>query len=198
MKLHLFHLFARWSLALAAALSLSACAVGYLLDNEVQTFSGLTALPAEPTYRFERLPSHLEATQAQMEAMAEGALAKVGLRRDDANARLSVLISGQVQRVLSPWAQSWGGWAGVGWGYRSARIGLGMPFGRMESPWYQRDVSIIIRELPSHRVVYETRATNAGPWMDSGTVFPVIFDAAMEGFPAPPPGPRRVDIRVGH
>jgi hypothetical protein len=28
-------------------------------------------------------------------------------------------------------------------------------------------------------------------------VLPVMFEAAMQGFPNPPPGPRRVDIRVG-
>jgi hypothetical protein len=28
-------------------------------------------------------------------------------------------------------------------------------------------------------------------------VFPVMFEAAMQGFPNPPAGPRRVDIRVG-
>jgi hypothetical protein len=28
-------------------------------------------------------------------------------------------------------------------------------------------------------------------------VLPAMFDAAMQGFPTPPAGPRRVDIQVG-
>ncbi|HSV55255.1 MAG TPA: DUF4136 domain-containing protein [Burkholderiaceae bacterium] len=186
---------------LIAMATLSGCAAGYLLDNQVQSFSQLTALPAPPTYRFERLPSQQAPGQAQLEVAADAALHKAGLRRDDANPRYSVQISGQMQRVLSPWAHPWDGWGwgGFGFGYhhRGVGIGLGGPFPRMESPWYQRDVAVIIRELASNRVVYETRASNAGPWMDSAAVFPALFEAAMQGFPTPPPGPRIVNIQVG-
>jgi len=45
--------------------------------------------------------------------------------------------------------------------------------------------------------VYETHASNDGPWLDNRTVLPAMFEAAMQGFPNPPPGPRRVDIQVG-
>jgi hypothetical protein len=184
-----------------AAGLLAGCAGGYLLDTQVQTFSGLTALPGQPTYRFERLPSQQNPVQAQLEAAADSALHKAGWRRDDASPRYAVQLGGQIQQVLSPYAVPYGGWGGVGLGvgrhHRGFGVGFGMPFGRMESPWFQRDVSVIIRELPSNRVVYETNATNAGPWSDSAAVFPAMFDAAMQGFPAPPPGPRRVDIQMG-
>ena len=191
-----------WGLVLAIVALLSGCAGGYLLDNSVQSFSSLPALPAQPTYRFERLPSQQQdPAQAQLEAMADGALHQAGLRRDDANPRYSVQVSVQLQRVLSPWASPWDGWGGfggVGWRHHHHfGLGFGFPLGRMESPWYQREVMIIIRELPSNRAVYETRALNAGPWMDSATVLPAMFQAAMQGFPTPPAGPRRVDIQVG-
>ena len=75
---------------------------------------------------------------------------------------------------------------------------MGGPFGRMESPWYHREVSLIIRELSSNRVVFESQAANDGPWMDDNTVFPAMFEAALQGFPTPPAGPRRVDIQVAH
>lgn len=185
---------------LVAVWLLSGCAAGYLLDNNVQSFSSLTALPAQPTYRFERLPSQQAPAQAHLEAMADGALHNVGLRRDDANPRYSVQIAGQLRPVLSPWADPWdrwGGWGGIGFGHHGAHLGFGFPFGRMEQPWFQREVSVIIRELPSNRVAYETRAMNAGPWMDNNSVFPAMFQAAMQGFPTPPAGPRRVDIQVG-
>jgi hypothetical protein len=188
----------RWlGLAMSAAVFLTGCAGGYLLDNQVQSFSQLTAVPPQPTYRFERLPSQQAPGQAQLEAAADAALHKAGLRRDDTNPRYSVQVSGQMQQVLSPWANPWDGWGAFGIGHRGVSFGFGGPFPRMESRWFQRDVAIIVRELPSNRVVYETRATNAGPWMDSGSVFPALFEAAMQGFPTPPPGPRIVNIQVG-
>jgi hypothetical protein len=45
--------------------------------------------------------------------------------------------------------------------------------------------------------VFESRAINDGPWMENAAVFPAMFEAALQGFPTPPPGPRRVDIQVG-
>ena len=193
---------------LLAACLLSGCATNYLLDTNVQSFSGLTAAPAQPTYRFERLPSQQSPMQAQLEALADPALHKAGFRRDDANPRYSVNVNGQLQRVLSPWAYPYGyPWNGMGWGafggfgHRrglGVGVGFGGPFHGNESPWYQRDVSLIVRELPSNRVMYETSASNAGPWVDSNAVFPALFEAALQGFPTPPPGPRRVDIQIAH
>jgi hypothetical protein len=190
---------------LFVACFLSGCAGGYLLDNEVQSFSGLTAVPPQPTYRFERLPLQQEPAQTQLEALADAALHQAGLRRDDANPRYSVQINGRLQRVLSPWAYAWDGWGwgggygywGGGFGHRGMGFGMMGPFPRMESPWFQREVAVIVRELSSNRVVYETRASNAGPWMDSNSVFPAMFEAALQGFPTPPLGPRIVNIQVG-
>jgi uncharacterized protein DUF4136 len=186
-----------------AAVLLSSCATTYLLDNNVQSFSGLTTLPAQPTYRFERLPSQQSPAQAQLEAMADAALQKAGFRRDDANPRYSVQVAARLQRVLSPWATPWDGWGWGGWGWGAfghrhhhgfGHIGV---LGRMESPWYQREVDVIVRELGSNRVVFESHAANDGPWLDHSAVFPAMFEAALSGFPAPPPGPRRVNIQIG-
>jgi len=182
----------------AAALLLCGCAGGYLLDNTVQSFSSLPALPAQTGYRFDRLPSQQSPAQAQLEAWADPALHKAGLRRDDANARFTVQVSGALIPTLSPWADPWrwgGGW-GLGFHHRGFGFGMGGPWG-MESPWYHREVGVIVRELPGNGVVFESHAVNDGPWLDNTAVFPAMFDAAMQGFPNPPPGPRRVDIQVG-
>ena len=188
------------ALMLAAATALSGCATGYLLDNQVQSFSSLPALPAPATYRFERLPSQQNPQQAQLEALADAALFKAGLRRDDAHPRYSVQVSARVQRVLSPYADPWD-WGGFGWslgGYhRGIGIGIGGPFGRMESPWFQREVGVIVRDIAANKVVFESRASNDGPWLDNNSVLPAMFDAALQGFPNPPAGPRRVDIHIG-
>lgn len=187
-------------LGLCLAVSLLAgCASTFLVDSNVQSFSSLTALPAQPSYRFERLPSQQEPGQAQLEAMADAALHRAGLRRDDANPRYAVQVSGRLQPMLSPWADPWrwgGGW-GIGYHRRGLGLGFGGPWGGMESPWYHREVAVVVRELPSNRVVFESHASHEGPWLDNNTVFPAMFQAAMQGFPNPPPGLRRVDVQVG-
>jgi hypothetical protein len=43
-------------------------------------------------------------------------------------------------------------------------------------------------------VVYETRARNDGPYNVSAAILPVMFQAALQGFPNPPQGERRVNI----
>lgn len=180
-------------LLIAATWLLSGCATGYLLDNNVQSFSSLSALPAQPAYRFERLPSQQAPGQAELEAFADGALHKAGLRRDDANAVYSVQVSARLERVLSPYAGPWNGWGhGAGWGW-----GMGGSYWGMESPWYHREVAVIMRELSSSRVVFESHAANDGPWLNDAEVFTAMFEAALQGFPQPPAGPRRVDIPVG-
>jgi hypothetical protein len=180
-------------IVIAAAL-LSGCATSYLLDNNVHSFSSLTVMPAQPAYRFERLPSQQSPLQDQLEAFADAPLHSAGLRRDDAHPVYSVQVAARVDWV-DPWTGwGWGGWGGWGMGH----YGWGTGFGwRMEPPWYHREVSLIVREISSSRVVFETHASNDGPWLEDNEVFPAMFQAALQGFPQPPPGPRRVDIPVG-
>jgi outer membrane murein-binding lipoprotein Lpp len=191
--------------AVLAAIVLSGCATGYTLDNAVQTYSHLSAPPSQPAYRFERLPSQQasDPVQSALEAMADPALHKAGLRRDDSAPRYAVQVTAREQLALSPFADPWeyGGW-GSGWNAGFARRGVGLGlhgplFPRLEQQWFHREVSVIVRDLGSQQVVYETRASNDGPWGDSKTVLPVMFEAAMQGFPNPPAGARRVDIRIG-
>ncbi len=191
-------------LMLVATWFLSGCAGGYLLDNTVTSFSGLTAAPGSLTYRFDRLPSQQVPAQAQLEAMADPALHEAGLRRDDANPRYTVQVSGAVQPLLSPWADPWrfGPWPdpwrfGAWGGYWRHGFGVRGGLGRWEEYWYRRAASVIVRELPGNSVVYETHAHNDGPWLDHTAVFPAMFKAALQGFPTPPPGPRRIDVQIG-
>ena len=191
----------------AAALLLSGCASTYLLDNQVQSFSQLPALPAQPTFRFERsLSQQADPAQPALELLADPALFRAGLRRDDTTPQYSVQVSARTEQVLSPYADpywgpwGWGGWGGgwnVAYGGRHGAVGFGGPWPRADSYWFRREVSVVVRELPANRVVYETRATNDGPLLDNRAVLPAMFDAAMQGFPNPPPGPRRVDIQLG-
>ncbi|MGE0330352.1 MAG: DUF4136 domain-containing protein [Ramlibacter sp.] len=183
---------------LALALFVTGCASTFQLDNEVRSFSSLPAVPANPAYRFERLPSQQNDQQAQVEAWADPALFRAGLKRDDAAPRYSVQVAARVQRILSPWADPWDGWGGgfgVGVFGGPGPHGLSL-FARMEQPWYRREASVILRELATQKVVYESHAVSDGPWTDNAAVIPAMFDAALQGFPAAPQGVRRVNIQV--
>ena len=196
--------------ALAALISiaaLSGCATRWVVDSNVDSFSKLGEVPAGATYRFDRLPSQQanEAAQQQLEAMAAPALERAGLRAGDAaTARFGVQIGARVDLGISPWADPWfygGRWGpgyryGWGGGWRRGYGWYGPAFPPPANPWYEREVSVVMRELPGNQVVYETRARNDGPHTASAAVLPVMFDAALQGFPNPPRGVRRVDIEL--
>src|SRR4051812_10847298 len=87
--------------AAAAALLLSGCASTYLLDNQVQSFSQLQAVPAQPTFRYERsLSQQADPYQQGLEALADPALFRAGFRRDDASPRFSVQVGARTQATL--------------------------------------------------------------------------------------------------
>jgi hypothetical protein len=195
---------ARFVLVVAAAtIVLSGCASTYTLDNQVQSFSQLSSLPAQASYRFERsLSQQADPAQQALENLADPSLFRAGFRRDDAAPRYSVQVSASTVRSLSPFGDPWGPWGwGGGWGVGFHQRHFGAAFGSRwpggDPYWFHREVSVLVRELASNKVVYETHAVNDGPWLDNRSVLPAMFDAAMQGFPTPPAGPRRVDIQVG-
>ena len=186
-------------LAVAALYFLAGCATPYRMDNTVQSFSSLPEVPAQTGYRYERLPSQInDPDQPRLEAIADAALTRVGLRRDDAAPVYTVQVWNRIQYAVSPWAQPrWGGWSG--WGSHHGAglgVGIGFPIGGIDSPWYQREVGLILREAGSGRVVYETHAFHEGYWIDPARAWSAMFDAALQGFPRPPAGVRRVDITL--
>ena len=191
---------------LCVALALTGCASVRLVDSDVQSFSQLRALPAPPTYRFERLPSQQAqgAQQDTIEAHAVEALAKVGMRFDpSAQAAYRVQVQARIDREMpadwyDPWfGGGWGpGWGGGfgGWGGRGFYGGLSMRF--PPPTLYRREVGLIVRDAASAAVVYETHAVHEGIWTDNPAVFSAMFDAALTGFPTPPTGQRRVNIEI--
>ncbi|HEY1227790.1 MAG TPA: DUF4136 domain-containing protein [Ramlibacter sp.] len=191
------HLFA---LAIAAAL-VSGCA-SYRMNNTVQAFSGLQGLPANPTYRFERLPSQAaQPGQDQLEALADPVLHRVGLRRDDAAPRFGVTLTATVNQSASPWPEpglgSFGVGVGLGGHRSSVGFGVGGPLFGMQQPWYMRQVGVLLRDIQSGRVVFESHANSDGPWIDPQAAIPAMLEAALQGFPNPPPGLRQVDLNLG-
>ena len=66
----------------------------------------------------------------------------------------------------------------------------------VDMPYYQRSVSLVVRDGQTGRVAYETRAAHDGRWHDSPAVWRAMIDAALQGFPAPPTGNRTVNIDI--
>jgi hypothetical protein len=204
--------FTRWfSMALAAlALTvLTGCASMRLIDSDVVSVAaappGMNLQGAK--YRFERLPSQAHNPEAGLaEQQAQAAMTAVGLVRDDAHGQLSVMVGFSGSSYLAdPWGRPLGpGWSphgsiaiGTGWGGGfGSHIGLGMGMRFPPPTHYRREVSLIMRDLKSGQVVYETRASHSGPWSDSMPIFSTLFQAAMANFPNPPTGVRRVNIEL--
>jgi hypothetical protein len=202
----------RWFSAALAAMALTGltgCASMRLIDSDVVSVAavppGMNLQGAK--YRFERLPSQVNNPEAGLaEQQAQAAMTAVGLVRDDAGASLSVMLgfSGS-QYPADPWGRPLGpGWtpygsiaigSGFGGGLGS-HVGLGMGMRFPPPTHYRREVSVIMRDLKSGQVVYETRASHSGPWSDSVPIFATLFQAALANFPNPPAGPRRVNIEV--
>ena len=175
-----------------AAAVLAGCSTGpRIVEGQVQSFSTLAAMPAPTTYRLERLPSQQTPSFEPIAALAEQALARVGLTRDDAAPRLLVQIGVQADTVprYDPYpAWGFGGWYGRGWGMQGA-----WRFGELP-PLHRRAVSLMVRDAATQTVVYETSAVHEDVWVSDPAVFGVLFDAALNGFPKPPPGGRQVRL----
>lgn len=183
---------------LCIVLLLTGCASSRLIDNQVNAFAP-QPVPAGSRYRFERLPSQqANAEQDQLEAMAEVALAQVGLKRDDTNADYSVQVSA-TQRAQSVALDR----PAIGWnlGWMVGNGGISVGNDALFPGWdtqtnYWHEVGLVMRHRSSQSVVFETRATHDGPWSDSAQILPAMLEAALQGFPTPPAGVRRVNIEI--
>ena len=205
---------------LAGALLLGGCAGVIRLENDVRSYADWSAGAAgESTrpapgdrYRFERRPSQLQSPSLQQEALEElarQALERVGLRAAPealpagaALPRWTVELGARSIRLpYAPWDEParprFGVNVGIGHVFPHGSVGIGMPlFPHLTTPYYQREVSLVLRDARSARVVYETQASHDGPWADNPTLWAALLDAALQGFPQPPAGPRRVVIEV--
>ena len=177
-----------------------------MIDSDVQSFTA--AVPAErpALYRFERLPSQSNtAMQDDVEAIAAVALAKVGLTRAPLvsgavsgtaaaapSALYAVQVQVQISAILSPYSRPY--YDGL-WGRRDIRHGFSLAM-NLEPSWYRHVVRLMLRDSASGQVVYETMANFDGPWADSARLLPTLFDSALQGYPNPPGGPRKVVIEL--
>lgn len=198
---------------LAATALMTGCASVMRVDSQVESFARWderAGLPAAPQhYRFERRPSLLERPsakgQADLEQWAADELAALGWHPAAAGgAAPGWIVEVQAQSLrtpFAPWEAPPGGfWPGVsiygGWG----RPGFGAAFSWPMHPWwgsspyYQRAVSLVIRDASTGQVAYETSANHDGRWNGTPELWKSMIRAALAGFPTPPRGARQVNI----
>ena len=198
-------MFYRTLMPLMASLLLTACAGMRIVDTDVSNFPGpaAQAIPQAATYRFERLPSQQAQAQqsAALEALAQAELERVGLRRDDANAQYSVQLGLRTFRdPQAPWDDpryvrgiAVPAYVNMQYGMLMRHPSLSMQF---DFPYYRREITIVVRRLTDAQVVFETRAQHDGRWSEDAAVLPAMFQAALQGFPNPVAGTRRVVVEI--
>lgn len=186
-------LLSRYLLGLSLAALLAGCAAPPPPQATVRVFALSTQLPAGTTYRHESLPSQAgRPDQAATEGVADVALARAGLRRDDARPRLAVQVT--VSHDAVGYAPSWGwpAWANVGIGGSSwgggggsgaVGIGLSFPVGGAPAVYPSQRVDVVLRDLASGQVVFQSQATS-----NSGASAPSLVEAALRNFPNVPTG----------
>lgn len=192
-------------LLVALALGLAGCSGMRIVDSDVTAFATGTgpAVTLPAPYRFERLPSQQAqaAATAAFEALAEPELERAGLRRDDASPLYALQLELRVIRdPQAPWDDP-RYMAGVAVPYPiTMRYGVMMRHYaldlRFDMPYYRRELAIVMRRLSDGVVVFESRARHDGRWHDDEAVLPAMLQAALQGFPTPPPGLRRVVVEI--
>lgn len=201
----------RWirvALGIIAIALLGACATGpRTVGADVQTTAALppgSAVLNGARYRFEStppVPGQLVA--AKLQALAQPALARVGVTRDDARPTVSIEVKGSMSTF---WRDAWGDPYG---GLSNPRIALGLGFGGrgggfgfgFGAPMYDADVpvtvtevSLLMRDIQTGQIVYDTRARHDGSRGDTDTILSALFVAALEGYPQPAQSVRRVGV----
>ena len=198
----------KWAGVAAMVAGLSACATGpRTVDADVRTVAaqppGAEVLQ-NVRYRFERGPVVAgQPAPDKLEALAQAALARVGAQRDDAGAQVSVLVGGSVGTY---WVDDWGrplgygprmslglGYGG-GWHRGGFGFGMGWPLYDPYMPVYTSGVSLLMRDVRTGQIVYDTHARHDGTWHDTDNVLAALFAAALEGYPHPAQSVRRVGV----
>ena len=189
-----------WVMAAVAAWALAGCAGVATLSSEVASYGEWPQGQAAGTYAFERLPSQ-QARAAQQEALetaARPALEAAGFKPAPAGTEPQVLVQvgARVTRTdRSPWDDplwwrgSLGYWRYGPWPGPSWRLGM-----RMDSPRYDREVAVLLRDRASGKPVYEARASNDGYANGSAPLLAAMFAAALKDFPAVGLNPRTVVV----
>lgn len=188
--------------ALGLAAALGGCASMNTLDAEVSTYSQWPAGRKPATFAFERLPSQQARAQQQgeLEAMARPALLAAGFQEvtDPKTADATVQVGARVSRAdRMPYDDPFW-WRGGPYYMRYGRPywgawGPGYTI-MADSPRYDREVALLIRDRQSSQPLYEARAESDGYSQGDAQLLAAMFRAAMTDFPQTGVNPRRVTV----
>ncbi len=191
---------------LALAASLAGCAGMGQLSADVSSYGDWPGARQRGSYAFERLPSQQSRADQQqlLEDAASAALAQAGFQPSPAGAEpdLVVQLGARISRAdRSPWDDplwwrgGFGTWRGSGWRspYWTGPYWGGASL-RMDSPRYEREVALLLRDRASGKPLYEARASTEGYQRGGTAALKPLFEAAMKDFPAIGPNPRSVTV----
>ncbi|CAN5429461.1 hypothetical protein BH10PSE16_BH10PSE16_12540 [soil metagenome] len=186
---------------------MAGCASLRVVESDVSAFYNWSGTPPAPgtAYRFERLPSQqvVGAQQDTVEGLARTALAKVGMELNPAAPRYSVQVRISTH-VIEHLPYDGVGYDGFGFatpgvflggGNRGTTFGMSFPM-RFSDTYYRRELTLLVRDLTTSQIVFETRALNDGVQNETLAVLAAMLDAALQGFPQPPAGPRRITAQI--
>jgi hypothetical protein len=75
-------------------------------------------------------------------------------------------------------------------------FGFGLGTGFPPSAQYRHEVGLLLRDLGTGQLVYETSATHVGPWSDRYNILRALLAAALKDFPNPPAGSRLIKVEI--
>jgi hypothetical protein len=180
-----------WILATVLATGLLAGCAGFKnVTSEVSTYGDWPAGRAAGSYVIERLPSQQAAKtgdQQMIEDSAGLALQAAGFAPAPAGAPPDVVVQvgARITRYdRAPWddpfwwSPRFSRWAVVGWPgpYWATRM-------RLDTPEYQREVGVLIRDRATGQPLYEARARNDGITSGGQAMLTAMFTAALKEFP---------------
>lgn len=194
------------TLLLGTSALLAACSGVRTAGIDVTAFAtwGAAGLPvAGSTYRFERLPSQQAANvqSQQLEDVVRDALSRKGLQPASGATlpRYSVQVSTSVQQLGIPGGYPYGptiGISGGSGGFSGAGIGFGFPIGGASTAEFRTELLVLVRNLQTNSVVYETRAYSQDGYPGDSRVLAAMADIALRDFPVPPVGVRRYSVQI--
>ncbi|HEY0817988.1 MAG TPA: DUF4136 domain-containing protein [Rhizobacter sp.] len=187
------------TLALAAALG--GCASMNAVDSEVTTYSQWPAARKPAAFVFERLPSQQARPQEQadLEAAARPALLAAGFQEtnDVKSADVTVQVGARVSRTDRGYYDDPFWYRGSLFYSRYGRPYWGPGFGMMvDSPRYDREVAVLIRDRQTAQPLYEARAASDGLSSGDTQLMAAMFKAALLDFPQTGINPRRVRVQL--
>ncbi len=183
----------RRALLVLAVAALTGCSLPRMIDSDVQSFVGNAPALNGVSYRFERLPSQANIMdQDQVEALAQEALDRIGLQRNDDAPRYLVQVNVAVDTMQNPHYRPPRPRLVVG---ANGAIYEEWPWTlSVEAPWYRHRAQLLLRDSGTGQLAYETAAVFDGPWRDTLNLLQPMLEAALKDYPLP--GKRRVVVEL--